>query len=327
MAGYGSVSRLVLVNAVRGNQNGGHQTQGAERGRQHVGHNVAVVVLARPDEAALGADNSCDNIVDEGVEVLNASLCELLLVLVLVDLGEDVLETVVVSLGDGILSREPQALLCAESVVEARSCEAGDRLVEVVNTLYNAVAVLEIVNERAGLPAVLVGDYQLSLAALRYLHLGVLVDVAVCVTRNGDGLSPGRNIRNDSLYKNGLSEYGAVQDSADSAVRGLPHLLEVVLGHALCVRCDGSALYRYAVLLGCVRGVYSYLVVGLVSVNKAQVVVIGLEVNIRSDQDILDHLPYDTGHLVAVHLYQRSGHLNLISHCKFPFTGASRRSS
>ena len=233
----------------------------------------------------------------------------------------------VVSLGDGILSREPQALLCAESVVEARSCEAGDRLVEVVNPLYNAVAVLEIVNERAGLPAVLVGDYQLSLAALRYLHLGVLVDVAVCVTRDGDGLSPGRNIRNNSLYKNRLSEYGAVQDSADSAVRGLPHLLEVVLGHALCVRCDGRALYRYAVLLGCVRGVYSYLVVGLVSVNKAQVVVIGLEVNIRSDQDILDHLPYDTGHLVAVHLYQRSGHLNLISHCKFPFTGASRRSS
>ena len=182
-------------------------------------------------------------------------------------------------------------------------------------------------NERAGLPAVLVGDYQLSLAALSYLHLGVLVDVAVCVTRDGDGLSPGRNIRNDSLYKNGLSEYGAVQDSADSAVRGLPHLLEVVLGHALCVRCDGSALYRYAVLLGCVRGVYSYLVVCLFSVNKAQVVVIGLEVNIRSDQDILDHLPYDTGHLVAVHLYQRSGHLNLISHCKFPFTGASRRSS
>ena len=66
----GAVSSLVLVLAVRRNEHRSHHCQRAECCGNHVGHNVAVVVLASPDEAALRADNACHGVVDEGVEEL-----------------------------------------------------------------------------------------------------------------------------------------------------------------------------------------------------------------------------------------------------------------
>ena len=63
---------------------------------------------------------------DRGVEVFDARGLELLFVLLLVDLGEDVLEGVVVFLADGILGGEPQILLCGQRIVKAAAGKALD---------------------------------------------------------------------------------------------------------------------------------------------------------------------------------------------------------
>ena len=94
----GAVGGLVLVVAVGAYEHGGHHGEAAEGGGEHVAHDVAVVVLARPDEAALGLHDAGDGVVDQGVEVLDAERLELLLVLGLVEVGKDVLEAVVVLL-------------------------------------------------------------------------------------------------------------------------------------------------------------------------------------------------------------------------------------
>ena len=54
MAGDGAVGSFELELAVRADENAGHHGQGAEGGGDHVAHDVAVVVLAGPDEAAHG---------------------------------------------------------------------------------------------------------------------------------------------------------------------------------------------------------------------------------------------------------------------------------
>ena len=121
VAGDGAVGGLILIFAVGAHQHRGHHGQGAEGGGNHVAHHVAVVVLAGPDEAALGADHPRHRVVDERIKVLDAQGVEGGLILGVEDGLEDVLEGVVVLLGDGVLGGEPQVLFGVNEIGRA-SC-------------------------------------------------------------------------------------------------------------------------------------------------------------------------------------------------------------
>ena len=152
-----------------------------------------------------------------------------------------------------------------------------------------------------------------ALAGLLGAEVHALVHVAVGVTGDGDGLLPVLHHGLDGVDADGGPEHGAVQDGADGAVGAFPHLCQLgVLLHALLVGGDGGALDGHAVLLGGVGGVHRHLVLRLVAVEQTQVVVLRLQVHIGQDQLVLDHLPQDAGHLVAVHLHQGGGHFDLL---------------
>lgn len=119
VTGDGAVGSLVLVVAIGADEDRGHHGERTEGGGDHVAHDVAIVVLASPDEAALAAYYAGNSVVDEGVEILQASLLELLLVALLIDLVEDDAELSVVLLGDGVLGSEPEILVHVERVGEA----------------------------------------------------------------------------------------------------------------------------------------------------------------------------------------------------------------
>ena len=76
---YGSVCGFVFVYAVRGNQYGSHHGEGTERGRNHIGHYIAVVVLACPDKAALCLHDTGYDIIDQAVEIRQACFLKFLL--------------------------------------------------------------------------------------------------------------------------------------------------------------------------------------------------------------------------------------------------------
>ena len=216
----------------------------------------------------------------------------------------------VVLLGDGVLSGEPQILLGIQGELEAAHGEARDGGVQVVHALGHASAVV-LVHELADLGAVLAGVHQLHLAGAGHADLDVLVHVAVGVAGDGDGFHPVAHAGLDALHDNGRAEHRAVEHRADGAVGALPHLLQVVLLHARRVRRDSSALHGHAQALGSLGGLEGDHIVGGVAVLEAQVVVLGLQVDEGTDQLVFDHLPDDAGHLVAVHLHERRGHLNL----------------
>jgi hypothetical protein len=58
-------------------------------------------------------------------------------------------------------------------------------------------------------------------------------------------------------------------------------------------------------------GVDGDLVVGGVAVLDAEVVVVEVHIQVRMDQPVLDELPDDPGHLIAVQLYDGPYHLDL----------------
>ena len=81
--------------------------------------------------------------------------------------------------------------------------------------------------------------------------------------------------------------------------------------HPRLVGRDRRALHPDAVLLDRVGGVDRDLVVGRVAVLDAEVVVLELDVEVRQDQLVLDELPDNPGHLVAVELDDGCLHLDL----------------
>ena len=94
--------------------------------------------------------------------------------------------------------------------------------------------------------------------------------------------------------------------------------MQLVLVHALGIGGDGGALDRHAILLVGEGGIHGHLICGGIAVGQTQIVVLGLKIHKGEDQLVLDHLPQDAGHLVAVHLDEGRGHFDLF-HSRVPF--------
>ena len=322
MSLHGSVGRLVFIHARRGYQNGGHHGEGAEGGGNHIAHHVSVIVLAGPDEAALCLHDAGDDVVDQAVEIGQSQRVELLLILRFINLLENILEGMVVFLGNGVLASEPQILLRAHRVLEAGAGKASDGSLRIVHALQDAGA-FEFKNGLSLLVSVFIREDQLRLSGTGDLHFHIFIDIAVGVTGDGDGLFPVSHAGLDPLYHNGRAEHGAVQDGADGPVGALPHLLQVIFRHAGGVGRDGGAFDGDAVFLRGFRGFHGHLIVRLIAVGKAQIIIFRVQLDERIQQLLLDHLPQNPGHLVPVHLDQRRRHFDLF-HVVFLHSGVFR---
>ena len=117
--------------------------------RDNIRLNITVVVLASPNESAVGLDSIGDHIVDEAVLVPKTSLVESLLVILVKDLLENILKATVILLHDGVLGAHVAGVVSLESILETSVGESGNRLVCVVHSHHNAGA-LELVNFDGG---------------------------------------------------------------------------------------------------------------------------------------------------------------------------------
>lgn len=79
-------------------------------------------------------------------------------------------------------------------------------------------------------------------------------------------------------------------------------LLELELFDTGLIRSDGGTLDTDRVLLDSLGSIDGDLIVGLVTVLEAEIVVLEVNIEVRVDELVLDGLPDDTGHLVAVEL-------------------------
>ena len=310
VAGDGAVGGLGLQDlAVRGHQHRGHQTQRAEALGHDVGLDVAVVVLARPDEAARPFDGRGHHVVDQTVLIGQACSLEVSGEFPVEHVLEDVLEAAVIGFQDGVLGRQIDREIAAEAEGEAGAGELGDRVIEVVHA-HGHASRRELEHLMLDDLAVVAGEGHHQLAGAGDQEVGGLVLVAEGVTADHDRLGPAghkpRHVRADDR----LTEDHAAEDVADGAVGRLPHLLQAELGHAGLVGGDGGAFDADAMLLDRMGRIHRDLVVGGVAVLHRQVVVVQLDVQEREDQLVLDPLPDDAGHLVAVDVHDGIGDLD-----------------
>ena len=150
---YSSMSSLILINAAGRYQYRGHHGQIAVSGSYHIGHYITIVVLTCPDESALGTDDTGYGIINQRVEISNAKFLEFSLVLVIIDLLENILKSMIVLFGNCIFSREPQILLRIYRIAEACSCKALDGFIGIVDTLNDTCSIELWINSRVSVPS------------------------------------------------------------------------------------------------------------------------------------------------------------------------------
>jgi hypothetical protein len=228
------------------------------------------------------------------------------------DLLEEVLELAVVRLEDGVLGAHVHRVVAHETVTERRTGEIPDGVVEVVHAHADTAVLAELGDlELDGLAAVLGRVGHGDGARAGHLEVGRLVLVPVRMTADHDGLRPSRHEARDVRADDGLAEDHATQDVADRAVRRLPHLLQLELLDPGLVGGDGGTLHTDTVLEDRVGRIDGHLVIGGIAVLHPEVVVLEVHVEIRQDQAVLDELPDDAGHLVAVEFDDRIVNLDL----------------
>lgn len=79
-------------------------------------------------------------------------------------------------------------------------------------------------------------------------------------------------------------------------------LLQLELLNSGLIGSDGGALDTDRVLLDGLGGINGDLVVGLITVLKTEIIVLEVDIKVRVDELVLDRLPDDTGHLIAIEL-------------------------
>lgn len=159
--------------------------------------------------------------------VPDSELFELRLVLGIVNFLENVLESTVVLLQDGILGRHVKRHLLGNGHLETRVRETSDRFVGVVHGHGDALAleVVDVHDDRLTAAFRLVDELELS--GSRGDKVGRSVLVTERVSTDNDGLRPSRDGLGDSLEHDGLTEDGTAKDVSNGSVWGSPHLLEL----------------------------------------------------------------------------------------------------
>ena len=297
--------------AVRRHQHARHQPERAEALRHGVGLHVAVVVLARPHIAAGPFQRRSHHVVDQPVLVSEPAPLELLAELSLIHLGEDILEAPVIGLEDRVLGGEIDRIVAHQPVIQARTREVADRIVEIEHGERHAAA-LELVHLMLDARAVLADEADGELALARHAEVRGAVDIAIGMTADDDRLGPAWHEPRDVAANDRLAEDHPAQDVADRPVRRLPHLLEPELLHPRLVGGDGRAFDADAALLDGVGGVDGHLVFGGVAVLDGKIEGAKLDVEVRLDQLVLDQLPDDPRHLIPVEIDDGVLHHDLV---------------
>ena len=297
--------------AVRGHQYRGHQPQRPEALCHGVGLNIAVVVLAGPDVPAFPLQRGRHHVVDEAVLVRDARLLEIFHKLGREDLRKQILEPSVVRLEDGVLRGHVDGVIAGQAVPERRAREVPDGLVEVVHAHGDTTGRKVEHVELHRLGAVRGRESHGQRSGGLDLEVGCPVLITERMAANDDRLGPGGNQSRDVVDDDRLAEDDAAQNVPDSAVRRPPHLLQAELLNSSLIGSDRRALHANSVLLDGMSGIDRDLIVGLIAILDTQVVVLQIDIEVFQDQFVLDELPDDAGHLVAVELDDGVFHLDL----------------
>ena len=151
---------------------------------------------------------------------------------------------------------------------------------------------------------------KLNLTWFVNVHLCILVNISICMTRKCDRFLPVTYTWLNSLYNDRCTKYGSIKDCTDRTIRALVHLLEIIFVHTCMIWCDRRTFYCNTIFLSCFGGINRNLIICFITIIQSEIIILCIQINKRKKKFIFDHFPENSGHLISIHLYQRCRHLN-----------------
>lgn len=143
VSGDGSMGGFGFDDVSGSLQDTGHESQTSVTLGQSVGLDISVVVLASPDESSFGFDDVGHHIIDQTVFVPESFGLEVFLVFGVIEVLENVFESTIVFLHNGVFGGHIQREVSLEGIVEALIGEFSDGGISVVpkSELYMAMPI------------------------------------------------------------------------------------------------------------------------------------------------------------------------------------------
>jgi hypothetical protein len=164
-----------------------------------------------------------NHIINQTMFIPNSLGLKLPLIILLENLLEDILKPAIIFLQNRILGAHIQRQILAQSQLETRVCEPGNRFISIVLCLGYPAAVGEIKDfDLAGLAA-LGCEYHAQFAGPGDHSVFGPVLIPEGVAPDDDGFFPAGHQARDAWDYDGFAEDGAAQVVADSAIGGEPH--------------------------------------------------------------------------------------------------------
>ncbi len=134
------------------------------------------------------------------------------------------------------------------------------------------------------------------------------------MTADADRGCPVRYKPRNIIANNGFPKNSAVENIPDRSIRALPHLFKVKFFYSCFVRCDGCAFNTDTMFFYGKGSIHSDLVIGGIAVFNTEIIIFDLYIYIGEDQFILDKLPDNSCHFVAIEFYNRICDFDLLCH-------------
>ena len=151
-----------------------------------------------------------------------------------------------------------------------------------------------------------------QLARTRNDEISGTVLIAERMTAYDDWFGPARHKARNIATQDGLTEHRTAENVTNCAIRRAPHLLEAEFLDPRFVGRDGGAFDTDAMFFDRLSRVDRDLIIRLVAIFHAKIVIGQIDVEIGEDQTVLDPLPYNACHLVAIEFHNGVRDLDLV---------------
>ena len=311
MTGYSAMSGLCLNRfAVGRHQNRGHQAQRAKALRNLIRLHIAIIVFAGPNKLARPFQCRGNHVVDQTVLIYNARSSEFLFkAFGFKNFLKQVFETAVIGFQNRVLGRQIDRPAKVKAIVERRTGEIADGIVQIVHRHSNAAAG-EFEHFQIEILAIVAIKDQTQCARARYQCVSCAILVTKGMATDDNRIGPARNQAGNILDHNGFTKYNAAQNVADGAVRRLPHFFQTKFFDAGFIRRDRRAFYADAIFTNGIGAINCNLVVGRIARLNAKVIIFQINIQIGQNQPFTDPFPDDPGHFIAIQFDDGVFHLD-----------------
>jgi len=231
-----------------------------------------------------------------------SSSFKLSFIIFVIDLLEDILESSIVFLHDSVLSSQVAWEVSLKRIFERFVGKSLDGFISVVHTHQNTWG-FKVVNFHTLFSrSVLWGENNLKLTGFIDDSISSSVLITESMSSDNDWFSPSSNIFLNILAENWLSENSSSKIVSDCTVWRFPHLFKIKLFNSCLVWGNGCAFNTNFASFNSGSSFESYLIVSLISVLHAQIEILDFNVQEWINKLIFDELPYDSGHLISIHI-------------------------